>query len=107
MFKKGNQFYLEIQILDENNSLLEINGVKKVQFNIGELTKEYNDSSKDVSYDEETSAFKIWLTEDETFKFKKNTKLEARVLFKNDVILGTLIEDTYVYDSLKEVKLDA
>ena len=34
MFKKGNQFYLEVQILDEDNNLLEIDGVKKVQFNI-------------------------------------------------------------------------
>ena len=105
--KQGNQFYLEVQILDENDNLLEIDGVKKAQFNIGELTKEYNDEMKEVTYDEQTNAFKIWLTEDETFKFKNNTKMEARVLFKNDVILGTLIEDTYVYNALKEVKLDA
>ena len=104
--KKGNQFYLELQILDENNSLLEVAGVEKVQFNIGELTKEYSDDFKDVTYDEEINAFKIWLTEDETFNFKNNTKMEARVLFKNNVILGTLNEDVYVYDSIKKVKLD-
>ena len=30
--KKGNQFYLEVQITDENNDLLDISSVKKVQF---------------------------------------------------------------------------
>ena len=29
--KQGNQFYLEIQIEDENNNLLDINGVEKVR----------------------------------------------------------------------------
>ena len=35
MFKQGDQFYLQIQITDKNDNVLDINGVKKVQFNLG------------------------------------------------------------------------
>ena len=30
--KQGNQFYLEIQLIDENNEILDISSVLKVQF---------------------------------------------------------------------------
>lgn len=105
--KQGNQFFLEIQIYDEKEELLNIEGVEKVQFNIEDMTKIYGDDSKDVTYDEESKCFKIWLTQSETFKFESNTKFEARVLFKNGVILGTLIEEEYVYASLKKEELNA
>ena len=37
--KQGNQFYLEVQVFDENDNLLDVSSVNKIQFNIGELTK--------------------------------------------------------------------
>ena len=72
MMKQGNQFYLQLQIYDNEND----------------------------------SSFNIFLTEEETFNFKNHINVEARVLFKNDTILGTLIENTYVSDCLKKVKMD-
>ena len=111
MFKKGNQFYLEIQIEDQENNLLDISSVEKVQFNIDDLTKTYSNESKEVTYDEEKQCFKIWLTEGETFKFGTNVKIETRVLFKEDLenkktIIGSHIDNYYWFDSLKEIKLD-
>lgn len=111
MFKKGNQFYLEIQIEDQENNLLDISSVEKVQFNIDDLTKTYSIESKEVTYDVEKQCFKIWLTEEETFKFGTNVKIETRVLFKEDLenkktIIGSHIDNYYWFDSLKEIKLD-
>lgn len=106
MFKRGDQFYLEIQITDKDDNILDINGVKKVQFNIGKITKTYDGESEEVSYNEETQTFLIWLTEDETFDFSNYTKLDVRVLFKNNTIMGSYIDQKFIYDSLKEVKLD-
>jgi len=104
--KQGNQFYLELQVTDENDELLDITGVNKVQFNFGEMTKVYSLDSNDVTYDEENKVFKIWLTEDETFLMKQTIKIDARILFKNDVILGSEIDSMYFYESLKQEKLD-
>lgn len=107
--KQGNQFYLEFQIEDENGNLLDVSSVLKVQFTIGDLIKTYDGLNKEVTYDENTHAFKVWVTEEETFKFDKQIKMDARILFKgqeNKSIGGTYIQSGYWYDALKEEKLD-
>ena len=43
--KQGNQFYLEIQLLDEKNEILDIPSVLKVQFTIGDLVKYYKNDT--------------------------------------------------------------
>ena len=104
--KQGNQFYLEFELVDENGKKLNIESVEKVQFNIDGLTKVYDKISEDVTYENEI--FKVWLTEDETFKFNKTIKVDARIMFKGDkkTIGGTYIIETYWYDSRKKEKLD-
>lgn len=106
--KQGNQFYLEFQIEDENGELLDIKNVLKVQFNIGNLTKTYDGINEDVTYHD--NVFKVWVTEEETFDFDNQVKMEARILFKGEEnykpIGGTYIETNYWYDSLKKVDLD-
>lgn len=106
--KQGNQFYLEFQITDSNDDKLDINSIKKVQFTLENLVK-YYDSSKennDIEYDEETKSFKVWLTEDETFKLSQLCNVEARVLFKNGVIEGTVIAHVYLEELLSSEKID-
>ena len=108
--KQGNQFYLEFQIEDENGALLDIASILKVQFAIGNLTKTYDGVSDEVIYDNINKIFKVWVTEEETFKFDKQVKMDARVLFKGEEnyrpIGGTYIESNYWYDSLKQEVLD-
>lgn len=109
--KQGNQFYLEIQIEDTDGANLDIKGVDKVQFVIKDLVKLYDGSNKEVSYDEDKECFKIWLTEDETFDFDRNIKIDVRVLYKANVegkrtIDGSVICSCYCYDSLKKIELD-
>lgn len=103
--KRGNQMYVEFLVYDKEENLLDITGVSKVQFNIGDLTKTYDGVSEEVTYDEENQCFDVWLTEEETFAFDNYTKMEVRVLFKNNTIMGSYIEKKFVYDSLKEVRL--
>lgn len=109
--KQGNQFYLEIQIEYTDGANLDIKGVDKVQFVIKDLVKLYDGTNKEVSYDEDKKCFKIWLTEDETFNFDRNIKIDVRVLYKANVegkrtIDGSVICSCYCYDSLKKIELD-
>ena len=82
--KQGNQFYLEIQLLDDQNEILDIQSVLKVQFTIDNLIKYYDGTNEEVTYDEAKKCFKIWLTEDETFKFERQIAMDASILFKNN-----------------------
>ena len=100
--KQGNQFYLTIQLEDNTGEKLDVSTIKKVQFVIGNLTKIYDGSGKEVTYNQDEECFKIWLTEEETFAFDKNIKLDARILFTNNTIGGAYIETDYWYDSLKK-----
>ena len=47
--KQGNQFYLEIQLIDENNEILDISSVLKVQFTIDDLIKYYDGTSEEIA----------------------------------------------------------
>ena len=97
--KQGNQFYLEFQIEDENEQLLDITSILKVQFVIGNLVKTYDGISNEVLYDNVNKIFKVWVTEEETFEFDKQVKMDERILFKGEVdykpIGGTYIETNY------------
>ena len=59
--KQGNQFYLDVQITDENDSILDIDVIKKVQFNIGNFTKTYDGKNTEVIYDKEKQINNLYL----------------------------------------------
>ncbi len=108
--KQGNQFYLEIQIYDSEDNLLDVGSVEKVQFVIQDLVKIYDGISSDISYDENKKCFVIYLTEDETFNFKEKVKIDVRIMYKkdangNNTINGTYIDSFYWYDCLKQIKM--
>ena len=106
--KQGNQFYLEIQLTDKNDNILDIETVSKIQFNFDKIEepKVYDRENGTVSYDKENQCFKIWLTEKETFSFENEINIDCRVLFLNDTIAGSYTLSEYVYDSVKKVELD-
>lgn len=102
--KKGNQFYLEIQLTDKDDNLIDITNITKVQFIIGDLVRTYDGENEEVTY--EDGIFKIWLTEQETFAFDDYVGLDARILFNDNTILGACIRYDFFFDVLKEVNLD-
>ena len=102
--KQGNQFWYGIKLKDKNKEYINPSIVNKIVFNFNDLAIEYNETSKDVVYDEQNNLFKIYLTQEEKQKMKDKVKIDVRVKFKNDVILGTNIIEEYIFDSLnKEV----
>lgn len=101
--KQGNEFWYGIKIKDENG-YIDIEEVNKIVFNFNELQKTYTEVSIDVKYESENNLFKIYLTQEETLLLKDNVKIDARVKFKNDEILGVAIQERYIFESLnKEV----
>lgn len=102
--KQGNQFWYGIKLKDKNKEYINPSIVNKIVFNFNDLAIEYNETSEDVIYDEQNNLFKIYLTQEETQKMKDKVKIDVRVKFKNDEILGTHIIEEYIFDSLnKEV----
>ena len=93
--KQGNQFYLEFQIVDNNGTILTNDNVAKLVFYIGEdIKRTYTPDSTEVLYNEDKKCFEVYLTEAETLEFKM-IDIDARILFKNNQILGC--EKTQLY----------
>ena len=105
--KKGDQFYLEFEITDENDKLLDIDSIKKVQFNIGELTKTYvnGEQNEQIIYDEQQKMFKVYITEKESFSFNDKEKVDVRVLFNNDLIMGSPIKMKALMDTVNKEEI--
>lgn len=107
---QGNQGYLQFQIEDETGKILDIASVSKVQFNIDKLIKIYDGESNEVIYNEANKIFNIWVTEEETFEFKKIISIQSRVMFKGEThyreIMGTNILNVYWQDCLVKEILD-
>lgn len=102
--KQGNQFWYGIKLKDANKEYIEPSVVSKIIFNFNDLAIEYNETSEKVVFDEQNNLFKIYLTQEETQKMKDKVKIDVRVKFKNEEILGTHIIEEYIFDSLnKEV----
>ena len=100
--KQGNQFWYGIKLKDKNKEYLDPSIVSKIIFNFDDLQKEYNETSENVTFDAENNLFKIYLTQEETQKMQDKVKIDVRVKFKNDEILGTVIREVYILDSLNE-----
>lgn len=102
--KQGNQFWYGIKLKDENGEYITPSVVNKIVFNFDDLAIEYNETSEKVIFDSQNNLFKIYLTQEETQKMKDKVKIDVRVKFKTNEILGTHVIEEYIFDSLnKEV----
>lgn len=93
--KQGNQFYLEFEISDEEDNVLDINSVEKVEFTIGDIQKTY---PNDTEY--EDGKFKVFLTQEDTFNLNGDVSVEVRVKFKNNTVIGSDVIKERVLDSI-------
>lgn len=99
--KNGYQGYIDFQITDDCDEVLDNRIVQKIVFKIGDLRKVYDGTDEEVSYDENKKKYNIWLTEQETMNLNERIKVEAKIL-TNDTneVLGTYISDLYVHPTL-------
>lgn len=100
--KQGNQFWYGIKLKDKNGEYLDIDLIDKIVFNFNDITKEYNKNSEEVVYDNSNNVFKIYLTQEDTQKMQDKVRIDARVKFTNDEILGATIQEKYIFDSLNK-----
>ena len=100
--KQGNQFWYGIKLKDKNKEYLNPSIIEKIIFNFDDLQKEYNETSQNVVFDEKNNVFKIYLTQEETQQMQDKVKIDVRVKFKNDEILGTIVTERYIFDSLNQ-----
>lgn len=100
---RGDQLYLEINLTDREGQQLEIEEIKKIQFFIGELIKNYEEGTSEVEYDDIKKIFKIFLTEEETFEFEDFIKIQSRVYFEDETIISSEICEVYIKEVIKKV----
>ena len=100
--KQGNQFWYGIKLKGKNKEYLNPSIIEKIIFNFDDLQKEYSETSQNVVFDEENNVFKIYLTQEETQKMQNKVKIDVRVKFKNNEILGTIVTERYIFDSLNQ-----
>lgn len=65
--------------------LIDINTVEMVELVIGSVVKKYPNT---VYYDEETSRFKAYFTQEETFAFSNPQQAQIRVKLTNGDVFG-------------------
>lgn len=99
---QGSSYYLPIKIVGANGTSITGDVVENVSFTIGGLTKGFADG---VEFDKEKMAWIIPLTEDETFLFENTVEWQARFLFSDGRVDGTIPKTENVYDSINRVKL--
>ena len=96
---QGSSYYLPIKITDKEGKVVTGEIVQKNTFTIGNITKE-------GIYNEETQMWEIPLSESETFALKNSAvEWQARFLFMDGSIDGTLPKQAYIYESVNKVKL--
>ena len=96
---QGNTYLLPIKIND-----IDISQVQKAQFIVGKVEKFYGNGGS-VTYDEDSQAFLVPLTEEETFGWGSFVKWQARILFTNGEVDGTRPMAEDVIESITKTTL--
>lgn len=98
--KQGNQFFLEIELLTEDDKVILPKEVESITFTFGGVKKIY--PSSEVIF--ENDLYKVWFSQEDTFKLKGIISYDIRVKFNNNTIIGSKIYNERIEDSLnKEV----
>ena len=100
---QGNTYYLPIKITNSNGSVVTDENVAKIVVTLGEIDKDSDDG--DIVFDASSQTWRVSLTEDDTFILKGNTKWQARLLFKDGTVDGTIPDVCYVYKSINFERL--
>ena len=95
---QGNTYYLPIKITRPNGDIVSDNIVNKIVVTLGELEK--SSERDEIIYDSSNQTWRVILTEEDSFKLKGNVKWQARLLFSDGTVDGTIPDVCYVYKSI-------
>lgn len=91
---QGDEYFIGIQLTNENDEVISLDDIKAVEFILGELRWTY--PSDDVSYDAHAESFYIRLTQEQTLNMFGKQTLQVRVKFTNDEVIGAIYGDIFL-----------
>ena len=92
---QGDQFRMPIELSYESDgSAVTADQVKDVEVCVGRVRKTMAD---DVTFDNDTGKFYVYLTQSETFTLRDEVAVQARILFKSGDVLGIKL-GTVIFD---------
>lgn len=83
---QGDQYRLPIEFKNSDGSALTASDIKDVEIFVGNFRKLF--STGDVKFEDTESVFYVFLSQKETFMLNGDVRVQARILFKNDEVIG-------------------
>lgn len=97
---QGDEYPISFKIKMQGKPV-DINTIELVEFVIGDMVKKYPDTAY---YDSDSSKFKVFLTQEETFAINKPLPVQVRVKFNSGDVVGDDLGSVNIIKSLsKEV----
>lgn len=96
---QGSSYELPVVIKDSAGKVIDETMVARGSFTFGDLKKTFGDGGE-VYYNGDIGAWIIPLSEEETFALRETVKWQARFLFFDGKVDGTVPKCEYVYDSI-------
>lgn len=106
VFLKGNTYILPVKLRQKDGSDIDITTVEKAQFIFGNIEKFYGTENGDVEFNLDSGAFIVRLTEQDTLNLDSGVvEWQARVMFSDGSVNGTVPKVEYLYDSATDTVL--
>lgn len=102
--RQGDAYTLAVTLKDENGTALTPDDVSKVEISIGSVTKTYPD---DVTYDSESGAFEMPISETDSHSMMGILPTQVRVLFPSGEVSSATLGFMYVVASVSKSILGA
>lgn len=97
---QGDEYPISFKI-KMHGKPVDINTIEMIEFVIGSMTKKYPDT---VYYDTDSSKFKVFLSQEETFAITTPIPVQVRVKFNSGDVVGRNLGNVNITKSLsKEV----
>jgi hypothetical protein len=97
---QGDQYFIPLSLKTVNGTPLTEEDMRDLEFSIGEVTKTLSKGQITSSGD----TFFVRLTQEDTFSLKGKVKMQARILFEDNTVVGVELGEKMVNVALsKEV----
>lgn len=98
---QGDQYFIPLSLKTADGAYLTSEDMKDLEFSIGEVTKTL--SKGEVISDGNT--FFVKLNQEDTFQLKGKVRMQARVLFDNNTVVGVNLGEEMVDVALSKAVL--
>lgn len=99
---QGDSYKLPIQINTAEGALVP-DMIEDIEVFVGQIRKTYRNG--EITYDEEQTAFLVDLSQKETFRLRGKEKVQARVKFTEDDVVGVDLGELDIANATSKVVL--